>query len=600
MKARHLPRGRALRVAHITTVDLTLWFMLRGQLERLVKEGYEVTGISAPGDYAKELSSLGIRHIAWGNATRGWNPFADLKAFIELFRILRRERFDIVHTHNPKPGVMGRIAARLAGVPLVVNTVHGLYATPTDPPLRKGAVLSAEWLAARFSDVELFQSEEDFRWARRIGLSRPPKAALLGNGIDLVRFDPVAVTAEHAASLRDAFGIARDTVVVGAVGRMVVEKGYRELFAAAERVRERLPETVFLVVGGADPEKWDAFPADEIERAKRHVIFAGQRDDVRDLLGIMDVYVLASWREGLPRSAVEAAAMGKAMVLTDIRGCREVVRDGVDGKLVPAKDAERLADAIEALVRDPSLRARFGAAVRGRALDRFDERNVEEIVLERYRVATQESRPADLSRIDIRAARPADIPTLARLHRETVPTAFLPLLGERFMRLLYRALLDDPGGVASVIEDGNGEVVGFASGAVSVPDFYRRFFRRHGARAALVAAPRLLRPSMIRRALETARVPRRVGDFPQAEIFIWGLDRRARKSGLSLPVLMHAVEEFGRLGAQEARGIVYAENERANKVLYDGGWRVRGQVQVHSGQVSNVWVHACPSPSASR
>jgi len=598
MRSRGRIEGGPIRVAHITTIDLTLWFMLRGQLARLKREGYEVTGISAPGECVKDLEAQGIRHITWGSATRGWNPLADVRAFFELVRILRRERFDIVHTHNPKPGVLGRIAARLAGVPCVVNTVHGLYATRSDPALRKVAVLSAEWVAARFSDSELFQSEEDFRWARRLRLARPPKAVLLGNGIDLERFDPAALPVEKIASLRDQFGIGEDAVVVGAVGRLVLEKGYRELFEAAARVRSHFPNAVFVVVGGSDPDKWDAFPQAEIERARRDVTFLGQRDDVRDLLGVMDIFVLASWREGLPRSAIEAAAMGKGLILTDIRGCREVVRDGIDGLLVPPKDAARLGEAIEQLVGDPLRRARFGASARDRAIARFDERKVEDIVVDRYRRLLPEkpATPEDTG-VQIRAARVADIPAIARLHRETVPTAFLPLLGARFMRLLYRALLSDPGGVASVVEDGSGEVMGFASGAVSVPAFYRRFFRRYGISAAAAAAPQLIRPSMLRRALETARVPEVAADFPEAEIFVWGLDRRVRKAGLGVAVLEHAVRELGRLGAPEARGIVFAENERASKVLYDGGWRVRGQIQVHNGRVSNVWVHPCPSPS---
>ena len=147
-----------------------------------------------------------------------------------------------MHTHNPKPGVLGRIAARLAGVPCIVNTQHGLYAMPEDRLARKGAVLGIEWIAARFSDSELFQSEEDLAWAARLRIARPPKGRLLGNGIDLTLFDPEAVPAERIERLRTELGIAAGKVVVGAVGRMVAEKGYRELFEAAAAVRAAHPE----------------------------------------------------------------------------------------------------------------------------------------------------------------------------------------------------------------------------------------------------------------------------------------------------------------------------------------------------------------------
>ena len=111
----------SVRVAHVTTVDVTLRFLLLPQLMRLRDEGFEVTAISAPGPWRGEIEANGIRHVAWPHATRSWHPSADAAAFWELFRTFGRERFDIVHTHNPKPGILGRIAARWAGVPCVVS-----------------------------------------------------------------------------------------------------------------------------------------------------------------------------------------------------------------------------------------------------------------------------------------------------------------------------------------------------------------------------------------------------------------------------------------------------------------------------------------------
>ena len=147
------------------------------------------------------------------------------------------------------------------------------------------------------------------------------------------------------------------------------------------------PGRRFLVVGGSDPEKADAVTEDEIRAAAGDVgvIFAGWRADVADLMAAMDVFVLPSWREGVPRSAIEAAATGLPLVVTDIRGCREVVRDGIEGILVPVREPERLASAIGRLVGDPALRARMGAAARERAVERFDERRVMDLLVDRYR-----------------------------------------------------------------------------------------------------------------------------------------------------------------------------------------------------------------------
>lgn len=376
---------RPVRVAHVTTIDLTLRAMLLPQLLRLREAGFEVVGVSAPGDSVRELEAQGIRHVPWPHVTRAWDPRADLRAFVELLAILRRERFDVVHTHNPKPGVMGRLAGRLVGVPCVVHTTHGLYATPDDPPSRKVPVLSLEWLASRFSDLELYQSQEDLAWARRIGLVDRSKGVLLGNGVDLARFDPAALSKERLERLRQELGIPSHATVVGTVGRLVVEKGYRELFAAARRVCEDDPDVWFLVVGPNDPVKSDALGDDEMKAVGDRVVFTGWRDDVRDLLGLMDVFVLASWREGVPRSAIEAAAMERALVLTDIRGCREVIRHQVEGILVPVRDGAGLAAAITSLVGDDPLRGRLGRAARARALERFDEHRVTESVLAHYR-----------------------------------------------------------------------------------------------------------------------------------------------------------------------------------------------------------------------
>ncbi|MGH2652677.1 MAG: glycosyltransferase family 4 protein, partial [Actinomycetota bacterium] len=313
-----------------------------------------------------------------------WDLRADAAAFLELYRLLRRERFHVVHTHNPKPGVMGRIAARMAGVPCIVNTVHGLYATPEDRLSRRLPVLAVEAAAARLSDLELYQSEEDLVWARSRGVVSPSKSVLLGNGCDLQRLDPGAVGPDEVLALRRELGIPEGSIVVGMLGRLVREKGYLELFRAAREVRASHPQVRFLAVGGADPAKADAVSEQEVSRAKEDVIFAGWREDVPELLALMDVFVLPSWREGVPRAAIEAAAMGRPLVLSDIPGCRQVAREGVEGFLVPPRNAARLEEAIWALVDDPGRRRRMGSAARVRAVACLDEERVVASLLERY------------------------------------------------------------------------------------------------------------------------------------------------------------------------------------------------------------------------
>jgi ribosomal protein S18 acetylase RimI-like enzyme len=327
-----------------------------------------------------------------------------------------------------------------------------------------------------------------------------------------------------------------------------------------------------------------------VERAGDHVVLAGWRTDVRDLLALMDVFVLASWREGLPRSAVEAAAMARPLVLTDIRGCREVARNEREGLLVPTRRPEVLAVAILRLLRDTELRKRLGTAARERALGRFDERRVADTVIGTYRslLARKGVMAAPDEPIQLRPARQEDIPTLARMHRE-IRDAFLSTLGDRFLRRLYRALVDDRDAVVVVAENGQG-IVGFATGVASVPDFYRRFFRRHGAMAALAAAPHLLRPATIRRALETAGYPQSVGSLPNAEFLSMAVAPGVRARGIGTMLAGGIRRGLAERGVSEFKVVVGVPNEAPNRLFARLGYECRTQITVHDGVPSNVWV----------
>jgi glycosyltransferase involved in cell wall biosynthesis len=371
-----------VKVAHLTAIDLSLRFLVLAQLEALRDEGHEVIGLSAPGPWVADLEQFGIRHIALKSSTRATNVFADLQSGLELWRVLRRERPDVLHTHTPKPGVYGRIIGRVAGVPIVVNTVHGLYATADDPWAKRLAVYALEAVASRFSDAELVQNPEDLEFMRRARITR--RALLLGNGVDLQRFDSARFPAADRTAMRESIGARPGQVVIGAVGRLVAEKGYPELFdAVAGLDRDRY---LLIVIGADDPEKADTLPKVLMNRARAHgVRFLGHRDDVDALYAAMDVFVLASHREGYPRAAMEAAAMGLPIVATNIRGCRQVVEPGRNGLLVPPRDVEAIAGAIGTLGDDPSLRTEMGNAGRDLARARFDERRVSRVVIETYR-----------------------------------------------------------------------------------------------------------------------------------------------------------------------------------------------------------------------
>ncbi|MFG2824720.1 glycosyltransferase family 4 protein [Kitasatospora sp. NPDC048365] len=365
------PGGRPLRVAHLTTVDMSLQLLLATELKVDLEAGFETYGISAPGPYVERLTAIGVRHEPLHALTRAWQPRADAAAGRELLAVLRRIRPDVLHTHNPKTGVLGRILGRAAGVPVVVNTCHGLWAQAHDPLAKRAFVLGAEAFAARFSHAELYQNGED-----RQTLSRAVptgRSRVVGNGVDLTRFETAPSV---RAKLRAELGVSDDELLVGGVGRRVAEKGIREY---AETARALAGKARFVWIGPDDPDK-----ADALREAEHGVEFLGSRDDMPAVYAALDVFVLPSYREGFSRSAMEAAASGLPMVLSDIRGCREIGGHGEHLLLTPPGDARALTTALDRLLTEPALREQLGAAARRRALEQFDQRAVARVSLETY------------------------------------------------------------------------------------------------------------------------------------------------------------------------------------------------------------------------
>lgn len=391
MRHRRGPGGRRAtpirtrpKVLHVTTVDMSLDLLLKPQLLAFAAAGFEVVGASAPGHHVADLEAAGIRHVPLAHATRAMDPRRDLLLTRELYRLFRAERPDIVHTHNPKPGWFGRPAARAARVPVVVNTVHGLYATPDDPMARRALVYGLERVAAACSDAELLQSAEDRPVLSRL-LVPAGRIEVLGNGIDLGRFRPP--TPGERAEARAGLGLTPDTVAIGVVGRLVWEKGLREVIEMATRLRSGHPDARVLVAGPVDAEKADGLTAHDLDRvgAASGIVFLGGVQEIERFYAALDVYVLASYREGFPRSAMEAAASGLPLVVTDIRGCRQVVAPELNGLLVPPGDATALTAAVERLADDASLRSRMGEASQAKAAVEFDQQTVIDTTLATYR-----------------------------------------------------------------------------------------------------------------------------------------------------------------------------------------------------------------------
>lgn len=370
-------KPRKIKVCHVASIDLTIRFVLLNQLKMLKTEGYKVSAVCSPGPHIKEIEKEGIP-IKTIKITRAISPVSDLISLIKLFSYFRKEKFDIVHTHTPKPGLLGQMAAKMAGIPIIINTLHGFYFHKNSPFLKRRFYILIERMAAIFSELILSQNREDIKTAIEEKICPPGKIKFLGNGIDLSKFNPERFSREFIEKKKKELKIGPSKKIIGMVGRLVKEKGYFELFEAFKILLKKFPQTLLLIIGPLEPEKKDAISPDVIKDygIERNVIYLGQRTDLDEIYPLMDIFVLPSQREGFPRSILEASAMRKPVVATNIRGCREAVEDKITGILVPVKNPEKLARAIIYLFENPKDSQKMAEEGRKKAKKEFDENQI--------------------------------------------------------------------------------------------------------------------------------------------------------------------------------------------------------------------------------
>jgi glycosyltransferase involved in cell wall biosynthesis len=330
---------------------------------------------NAPG-LAPAFAAAGFPYFYYPLA--GPTPVADLRALHALVRLLRRVRPRLVHAFDARPGVYGCLAASLAGVPAVVGTIPGLGSLYVGGgPARRALRAVYEGLqcrASRRSDLTLFQNRDDLEElvARRV-VPRDRAAVIPGSGVRTDLLDPALVPEADRRRVRASLGIPADALLVTMVSRVIRTKGVAEFAAAARDLRRRVPGSHFLLVGAADTDSVDRLSPGELAGLAEAVHWPGPRRDVPQVLAASDLFVLPSYlREGIPRALLEAASMGLPLVTTDTPGCKEVVEDGVNGFLVPARDAGALGRAVLTLLGDADLRRRFGRCSRQRAVSLFD------------------------------------------------------------------------------------------------------------------------------------------------------------------------------------------------------------------------------------
>lgn len=365
-----------MRMLQICAVDFTAYHLLGPLLRASRDHGWVVEFACADGPFAARLRDEGFRHRPIP-MTRAASPRRQAIATVALARSLRADPPDLIHTHTPAGGLVGRAAAAISFRGPVLHTFHGLPFQGVPRSLVERTFLEAERLVSRRTTFFFSQARGDVERALDLGIARRTDTLVIGNGVDVGRFAPDAAV---RARMRAEFGIPDDAVVVLMVARLVREKGVLELADAALRLAAD-SRIYFLLAGeplpsdrtGVERELAEHAVVDKLGTRWRRL---GHRADVDGLLKAADMFALPSHREGLPRSVIEAMASGIPVVTSDIPACRELVVDEETGLLVSVGDPVGLAAAIATLAADASLRERLGARGRDAAVRDHDERVV--------------------------------------------------------------------------------------------------------------------------------------------------------------------------------------------------------------------------------
>lgn len=357
------------KVLRIATVPISLNLLLQGQL-RMLNEDYEMVAVSSPGKDLEEVGAReGVRTVGI-RMERRISPIQDLKSLFALIKLIRKEKPWMVHTMTPKAGLLGMLAARICGVPVRLHLFTGLV-FPTSTGLKRRLLMATDKLTCACATFINPEGEGVKRDLECFGITHK-ELHIVGNGningIDMTYFDRTEEVMKKAESIRE-----KDCITFCFVGRIVGDKGMNELAEAFARLEKEFPSCRLLLVGDFE-EKLDPV-SPETKRMfleNSRVTFAGWQQDIRPYLAASDIFVFPSYREGFPNVVLQAGAMGLPSIVTDINGSSEIIRDGVNGVIIPPRDTEALWKAMRNMLADEAARRRMAANARSLIGSRYD------------------------------------------------------------------------------------------------------------------------------------------------------------------------------------------------------------------------------------
>lgn len=371
---------RPLKLLYFIGVD---WFFYSHFLDRAIaakQAGYEVVVLTAITREDNPLAEHGIKLIGIQFERRSLSPFGLIRNLIDVLQVLKKEKPDIVHQIALKPILIGSVACRLLGIKRVVSAVVGLgYVFSSDNVsariMRRVLSFLFHFVLDKQHASTVFENEDDRAYFLDKGWVKDSAAVLIrGAGVDVERFKPIT----------RLLGVP----VIMLLSRMLWDKGVGEFVDAARQLRQKYGHAYaqFVLVGDPDDDNRGAIPRDQLLAWQEEGVIQwwGFRSDVENVLGLATVSCLPSYREGLPKSLLESLAMGLPCIATDVPGCREAVIEGVNGYLVAPRDSTALANAIDRLLQNPALQAKFGLASRVMAVEQFSNKIVNEQTLGLY------------------------------------------------------------------------------------------------------------------------------------------------------------------------------------------------------------------------
>jgi glycosyltransferase involved in cell wall biosynthesis len=367
------------RLLRITTVPISLNVLLHGQLEFFSESGFDVLAVSSSGKEVADITRQAIRHKVI-QMTRKITPVRDFIALVKLIKLIKEFKPDIVHTHTPKAGLLGMLAAKFCGVPVRLHTVAGLPLMEATG-LKRQILMTAErityWCA-----TGVYPNSWGLRSFIEMYISSSPKLRIIGhgssNGIDTEYFSADDEMNRQATAIRTQKHIAKNAVVFSFVGRIVKSKGISELIQAFRELKERASADYYLMFIGSFEQELDPISESDYRflHEDPHVILAGFQTDVRPWLRASDIFVFPSYREGFPNVVMQASCLEVPCIVSNINGCNEIISDNETGIIVPVKQVAPLKEAMLRLAQDEDLRRDFSIKARAKVAADFDQRFV--------------------------------------------------------------------------------------------------------------------------------------------------------------------------------------------------------------------------------